>query len=887
MTNNCTNHPRVSIVVPTLNEAENIDPLLHRLFVTTACERFDAELIIVDDGSIDGTRERAKAWMQDHPVRLLAREPDGGLAGAVLAGARETRGEVVVVMDADLSHPPDRVPDLVDPVLDNEADMVVGSRWTAGGMTPDWPWHRRLMSRLASWLAWPLVDVRDPMSGFFAVRREHLLQAAPEASGYKIGLEVIVAGGESLRVIEVPIEFTDRKHGQSKLGTEPIFAYLDRLRSLAGGAVSTRTSLRFALVGLMGMAIDITCFQVMIHVGFTLAAAHIMGFVAATLFNCGLNAHWSFGRSARMSHEAGWHRYIRFLLVALLALLLRGALLGTLVQINGWPPQLAIIAAVGAAAVVNYFGSAFFVFPLRDDESDPTMRWCVASVGVIAYLVLLRLFYLGLPNLLVEEAYYWNYAQHPALSYLDHPPMVAWLIWLGTAILGNNEIGVRAGAFICWFITGYFAYRTSVDLFDKSVAFRAVLLVAVLPIFFFTGFFMTPDAPLMACWAGAVYFFQRALLKQSRRAWWGVGVCLGFGLLSKYTIALLGPSALIYILSDRQSRRWLVRPEPYVAALCALCLFTPVLIWNAREEWASFAFQTVGRLNTTPEFGLHLLAAALLLLLTPIGLGNAILSFLPKAWSEPCLNGTVDENIQSASVDRRRLFSMIFTLVPLSVFIAFSLRHDPKLNWAGPLWLSAIPPLARDMIPYGAVQRVGLQAWCKRLWAPTILSTMLIYGVAFHYVTLGFPGFPYPNSFKLVGWKELGKQIEAIEDDVESRTGEEPLVVGMDKYNISSQLSFYRTIAEDKPREGVLTTVGRHLFGENSLMYERWFNAKRGVGKTVIMVDDHTDTLSRPSITDSFERLDPIQPIVIRSDSGIKRTFFYRVGYGYRGQKTT
>lgn len=886
MPTNNINKSKISIVVPTLNEEENIAPLLQRIFAATAGQRFETEVIIVDDGSTDGTRDRVKSWSRDYPVRLLAREPEGGLAGAVLAGARAAVGEIVVVMDADLSHPPERVPDLAGPVLNNEADMVVGSRYVAGGTTPDWPWHRRLMSRGASGLAWPIVDVRDPMSGFFAVQRERFLQAAPEASGYKIGLEVIVAGGESLRVTEIPIEFKDRQHGRSKLGTEVIFAYLDRLCSLAGGAVSPRTSIRFALVGLMGMTLDIACFQVMIHADYALAAAHIMGFVAATLFNYSLNAHWSFKETAQMSRGDGWRRYLHFLLVALLALLLRGAVLGTLVDVNGWSPQLAIIAAVGAAAIVNYFGSAFFIFPLRDSGCSPAMRWRVASIGVICYLVLLRLFYLGLPDLLVEEAYYWNYAQHPALSYLDHPPMVAWLIWLGTAVLGNSELGVRIGAFICWFVTAFFVYRSSLDLFDKSTALRAVLLIAVLPIFFFTGFVMTPDAPLMACWAGAVYFFQRALLKESRRAWWGIGTCLGLGMLSKYTIALLGLSALIYILYDRQSRRWMMRWEPYAAVLLALCLFSPVLIWNARGDWASFTFQTVHRLNASPEFGLPLLAGSLLLLLTPTGLENALFSFWPRTWGKTYIKESIDENSQTAFADHRQLFSVIFTFVPLSVFIAFSLRHDPKLNWAGPLWLAAVPLLARDMIPNGASRYVGLRSLARRLWAPTILTTMLIYGVTFHYITLGFPGIPYPNRFRYVGWKELGRQVEHIEDDLEIRTGEEPLVIGMDKYNVASQLAFYRTIAEEDQRshierEGILKTTGRHLFGGNSLMYEYWFDRKDAVGKNIIMVSDTPDSLSRPSIANYYKRLDPIQTIVIHSKSLTKATFFYRIGYGY------
>jgi dolichol-phosphate mannosyltransferase len=163
---------------------------------------------------------------------------------------------------------------------------------------------------------------------------------------------------------------------------------------------------------------------------------------------------------------------------------------------------------------------------------------------------------------------------------------------------------------------------------------------------------------------------------------------------------------------------------------------------------------------------------------------------------------------------------------------------------------------------------------------------MLIYGAALHYLTLGFPGTPYPDRFSLVGWQELGKQVENIEDDLESAIGEEPFVVGMDKYNIASELAFYRTQANGAPtddceREGVLATTSRHLFGGNSLMYERWLEKRDVVGKTMILVDDRMDALKSRSIENHFDRVDPIQPIAIRFDNGSRRTFFYRIGYGY------
>src|SRR5262245_424193 len=207
----------VSVIVPALNEAGNIDLLLEGIF---ACARGSApglEVIVVDDGSTDGTRELVRNWARSHPVRLLTRDQERGLAGAVLAGAAAASGEVVVVMDADLSHPPDKIGELVRPILEGTSDLVIGSRYVSGGSTPGWPLSRRLASRAAAALAWPLVEVRDPLSGFFAVGRERLLEAGGQAVGFKIGLEVLLRGGDGLRVQEVPIRFRDRASGTSKL----------------------------------------------------------------------------------------------------------------------------------------------------------------------------------------------------------------------------------------------------------------------------------------------------------------------------------------------------------------------------------------------------------------------------------------------------------------------------------------------------------------------------------------------------------------------------------------------------------------------------------------------------------------------------------------------
>lgn len=208
-------HIAVSIVIPTLNEAENVEPLVCQVMAHAPPS---SEIIIVDDGSTDGTGDRVRSLASLHPVRLLVRENRTlGLSGAVIAGARIASGDILVVMDADLSHPPQELHSLITPVIDGRADMVIGSRYVAGGTTPDWPFFRRILSRVAAGVAYPLTGVHDSMCGFFAIRRSLLLELTPAATGFKIAFEAIVNGGRSLRVVEVPIAFRDRARGISKM----------------------------------------------------------------------------------------------------------------------------------------------------------------------------------------------------------------------------------------------------------------------------------------------------------------------------------------------------------------------------------------------------------------------------------------------------------------------------------------------------------------------------------------------------------------------------------------------------------------------------------------------------------------------------------------------
>jgi dolichol-phosphate mannosyltransferase len=225
------NSPLTSIVVPTFREAESLPELIDRVGKLRAAGTSIVELLIVDDDSQDGTEElmhsRPEPW-----VRLMVRKRERGLSQAVLAGLRQAKGDILVVMDADLSHPPEVIPTMLA-AINAGADFVLGSRYIEGGTTADtWGLFRFINSRVATYLARPLTRITDPMSGFFALPRAVFERAEnPDPVGYKIGLELLVRC-RCEHVKEVPIHFANRLRGTSKLTLTQQLLYLKHLARL-------------------------------------------------------------------------------------------------------------------------------------------------------------------------------------------------------------------------------------------------------------------------------------------------------------------------------------------------------------------------------------------------------------------------------------------------------------------------------------------------------------------------------------------------------------------------------------------------------------------------------------------------------------------------------
>jgi len=566
---------------------------------------------------------------------------------------------------------------------------------------------------------------------------------------------------------------------------------------------------------------DIALFSLLFTQGVTWNTAHLFSFLTASLTIGILWTFWTSEEAPATTRQL----IFRYVIMQLLVLFLRGGILAALVESANILPIKACLLSALASSLVTLLGAQIWLYPEDEENEKKSAAWSAAqTLSVVGFAILLRIVYSWTFELLYEEAYYWNYAQHLDIGYLDHPPMVSWLIWVFTSLFGHTEFVVRLGAFTCWLVAAYFVYKLTQVIDNDKAAFNSLVLTAVLPLFFGTGLVMTPDAPLIACWAGALYFLYRAVIEAHRWSWLGVGAWMGLGLLSKYTIALLGFSLVVFLLTDRDGRKWFLRPEPYLGLIITLALFSPVIFWNARHQWASFGFQSTRRLAGHFDFALPELLGASLLLLTPTGFLAVIAVVL--SWKK-----NVARPLRL--IRSHRLFVMT-TLIPFAIFFFFSLFRLSKLNWTAPIWLGSLPYVAAFMTPTRSPKDVKpaslsekLSRYAAMAWPATLVSFLLVYGIILHYTVLGFPGIPYPKTLVGIGIPNFVRHVAEIEKNFEQEHGQKPFIACMDSNRLASWIAFYRTKTAQREehaniREFLENTTGGQLFEVNSYMYRFW-----------------------------------------------------------------
>ena len=364
---------QISIIIPTYNESENIIKIL-RTIGEVLPKSVSTQAIVVDDNSPDGTGKLVEDYLKnvkkiaDYTIEIIHRKAKDGLGSAILKGIQQAKGDTIVVMDSDFSHPPQIIPKLIESIKKYQYDIVVASRYIKGGEIKGWSLKRKIISKFATIIAKKGlgIDTKDPMSGFFAFKRNIIKGLNLDAIGYKILLEILVKT-KNVSIKEIPYTFQDRELGSSKLSSKIIFDYCRSVWKLYryGKPLEKqekRSSVkflykagRFYTVGASGFIVNYLISLLFAGGVYDLWYLHanVIGIVASITTNFILNKIWTFNdRDFNIKRTIS--QYGKFAMFSSLGALVQLGVVYFLVDNNGVAYPLALILAVITAAFGNF-----------------------------------------------------------------------------------------------------------------------------------------------------------------------------------------------------------------------------------------------------------------------------------------------------------------------------------------------------------------------------------------------------------------------------------------------------------------------------------------------------------------------------------------------------
>lgn len=346
----------LTLVIPTFRERDNIAALVTRL--DTVLSGVNYEVLIVDDDSRDGTEELVTELSALLPVRIVVRKGKRGLASAVVDGIALADSTILGVMDADLQHPPEIVPSLLHAITDGGADIAIGSRYVKGGGCSGWGLLRRIMSKGAGFLAHLLLPstrgIADPMSGFFIFRRKVIEKAVLEPAGYKILLEILVAGNPR-HAKEVPFVFVTRTAGESKLKLSQQIDYLRHIISLMRRTGELGRFIRFCLVGASGVFVNMGLLWLLTELcGLFYLFSAAVSIETSIITNFTLNDFFTFPDRRSRGSRQFFLRLGKYNLVSLAGLALNMTILWLFTTFLGLHYLLSNLCGIAIATLWNY-----------------------------------------------------------------------------------------------------------------------------------------------------------------------------------------------------------------------------------------------------------------------------------------------------------------------------------------------------------------------------------------------------------------------------------------------------------------------------------------------------------------------------------------------------
>ncbi len=450
-----------------------------------------------------------------------------------------------------------------------------------------------------------------------------------------------------------------------------------------------------------------------------------------------------------------------------------------------------------------------------------------AAVGVIAFATLLRVIVGARLPLVPDETYYWEWSRHLSLGYFDHPPIIAWLIRIGTEMFGINSIGVRILPIVCGGVAALAIAATGRRVAGAHTAAEAAIIISAMPLAAAGLVLATSDAPLLAAVATALLFLVKAIQSERRsreslRAWCIAGVALGLAFWSKYTSILLPVGVLIAFASHRSLWPRFAEWGPYAACAIATVIFLPVLIWNAQHHWISFAYQIEHGLGSSAgaSFKSILLAAWRHegdLLAGQAGLATPILFVLIVV--------AVAKSLRPALGPERWLLAIV-SMLYFVFFVYSALKKRVEPNWPAPAYI-------------GGVVLCAAYRWSEKAkrWraAGIALGGVLSLAVYLHAFE---PVFPIPPAKDPVGrafgWGTLATAAERAAAAPRGRGHPNAVAwISADRYQDASEIAYHSP--------GHIETFSLNLGGRPN-QYDLWpgFAARAKPGDRLVVAVDET-----------------------------------------------
>lgn len=387
----------------------------------------------------------------------------------------------------------------------------------------------------------------------------------------------------------------------------------------------------------------------------------------------------------------------------------------------------------------------------RNSKLSRELGALLKTVFVVIALTIFRLWAMANFDLVPDEAYYWLWSRVPSAGYYDHPPMIAWWIWISTHLFGNTLLGVRVLAIISVLITSAAVYATARELFDDpkiaciaSIWLNAMLLMGL------AALFATPDAPSTMFWALTLWTLARLRNGGDPRLWLLTGLLAGLGCVAKYTNLFMGPGILLWLALDPKARPWRFSPWLLAGGAVAFVAFSPVLAWNASHNWISFAKQ-FGRL-ADQYAGLSYFGE---FVAGQFGLLNPLIAIFATL--------TIYRWLRAPNLKPSQPIAFLVLLNgPLVIYMIFHALHDRvHANWPGP----AYPAIA--ILAATAAVRIHDRKHLRRLsyWVAPVgigLSCLLL----FYFATPWGETFPlHSPADTLLGWHEFAEQLETMREN--------------------------------------------------------------------------------------------------------------------------